>query len=125
MRFMFMIRSDSPTMPTAALMDAMHGMAEREIKAGRMIEDGGLAPLSAGAQVGIAGGKLSVVDGPFVEAKEVVGGFAIFELPGKEEAIASAVAFMQLHKDHMPGWEGACEVRAVAGSQTASIPAAR
>ena len=75
--------------------------------------------------VGLAGGKLAVIDGPFVEAKEVIGGFAIFELPGKEEAIASAMAFMQLHKDHMPGWEGTCEVRAVAGSQTASILAAR
>ena len=54
-------------------------------------------------------GQLSVVDGPFVEAKEVIGGYAIFELPGKEEAVASAREFMQLHKDFMPGWEGTCE----------------
>ena len=48
-------------------------------------------------------------------AKEVIGGYAIFELPGKEEAVASATEFMQLHKDFMPGWEGTCELRAFAG----------
>jgi hypothetical protein len=68
-----------------------------------------------GAQVRIADGQLSVVDGPFVETKEVIGGYAIFELPGKEEAVASAVEFMQLHRDLMPGWEGTCEVRTFMG----------
>jgi hypothetical protein len=71
-------------------------------------------PLATGAQVRITGGKLSVVDGPFVEAKEIIGGYAIFELPGKDEALASAKEFMQLHKDLMPGWEGTCELRAFA-----------
>jgi hypothetical protein len=46
-----------------------------------------------------------------VEAKEIIGGYAIFELQGKEEAVAMAVEFMQLHKDFMPEWEGTCEVR--------------
>jgi hypothetical protein len=67
-------------------------------------------------QVRVTDGKLSVVDGPFVEAKEVVGGYAIFELPGKEEAVASATEFMQLHKDLFPGWEGTCEVRTFAST---------
>ena len=62
----------------------------------------------------IADGKLSVVDGPFVETKEVIGGYAILEFKNREEAVASAVEFMQLHKDFMPGWEGTCEVRALA-----------
>jgi hypothetical protein len=61
--------------------------------------------------VRVADGKLSLTDGPFVEAKEVVGGFAVFELRDKEEAIAMATEFMQLHKDLMPGWYGTCEVR--------------
>ena len=65
-----------------------------------------------GAQVRITDGKLSVVDGPFVEAKEVIGGYAIFELRDKQEAIEKAVEFMQVHRDNMPGWEGTCEVRA-------------
>jgi hypothetical protein len=121
MRFMFMVRSNHAGPPSAALMEAMHKLADREIKAGRMIDDGGLMPLATGAQVALTDGQLSLVDGPFIEAKEVIGGFAIFELPGKEEAIASAMEFMQLHKDFMPGWEGTCEVRAFAGSQTASF----
>ena len=62
----------------------------------------------------ITDGKLSVIDGPFVETKEVIGGYAIFELRDKEEAVAMAREFMQLHLDHMPGWEGTCEVRAFA-----------
>ena len=62
-----------------------------------------------GAQVRITDGKLSVVDGPFVETKEMIGGYAIFELRNKEEALAAAREFMQLHLDHMPDWEGTCE----------------
>ena len=76
-----------------------------------MIDNGGLMPMAMGAQVRIKDGQLSVVDGPFVEAKEVIGGYAIFELRDKEEAVASAKEFMQLHKDLMPGWEGTCELR--------------
>jgi len=121
MRFMFIVRSAHAASPTPELMEAMHKLATREIKAGRMLDDGGLMPLATGAQVSLADGQLNVLDGPFVEAKEVVGGYAIFDLPGKEEAIASAVEFMQLHKDFMPGWDGTCEVRAVAGSQTNAV----
>jgi hypothetical protein len=79
-----------------------------------MLDDGGLMPLATGARVRIADGKLNVIDGPFVEAKEIIGGYAIFELQNKEEAVALTVEFMQLHKDFMPGWEGTCEVRAFA-----------
>jgi hypothetical protein len=112
MRFMYIVTSPQPNRgPTPALMEAMHKLADREIKAGRMLDSGGLMPVSMGAQVKVADGKLSVVDGPFVEAKELIGGYAIFELRDKEEAVAAAVEFMQLHREHMPGWEGTCEVR--------------
>ena len=114
MRFMSIVTSAHAGPPTLELMEAMHKLADREIKAGRMLDNGGLMPLAMGAQVRVTGGQLSVLDGPFVEAKEVVGGYAIFELPGKEEALASAREFMQLHKDLMPGWEGVCELRAFA-----------
>ena len=114
MKFMFIVKSAHRVAPTPALLEAMHKLANREIKAGRMLDSGGLTPLAMGAQVRIANGQLSVLDGPFVEAKEVIGGYAIFELQGKEEAVASATEFMQLHKDLMPGWEGTCELRAFA-----------
>lgn len=118
MRFMYIVTSEQPPgPPTPALMEAMGKLADREIKAGRMIDSGGLMPRAMGAQVRIRDGELSVVDGPFVEAKEVIGGYAIFELRNKEEALAAAVEFMQLHKQHMPGWEGTCELRAFATPQ--------
>ncbi|HEY3656095.1 MAG TPA: YciI family protein [Steroidobacteraceae bacterium] len=116
MRFMYIVTSPRPQgTPTPELMEAMHKLADREIKAGRMLDSGGLMPVATGAQVRITNGQLSVVDGPFVETKEVIGGYAIFELRNKEEAVAAAVEFMQLHKDFMPGWEGTCEVRSFAG----------
>jgi hypothetical protein len=116
MRFMSIVTSPQPMKaPTPALMEAMGKLAEREIKAGRMIDMGGLTPLQDGAQVSIEGGKLRVTDGPFVEAKEVIGGYAIFEFRDKAEALAMAKEFMQLHLDHMPGWEGTCELRPMAG----------
>ena len=116
MRIMYIVTSPHPPgPPTPELMEAIHKLADREIKAGRMIDNGGLMPLATGARVRLTGGKVGVIDGPFVEAKEVIGGYAIFELRSKEEAVASAVEFMQLHRDLMPGWEGMCEVRTFMG----------
>jgi len=116
MRFMYIVTSPKPmTGPNPELAAAIARISEREIKAGRMIDNGGLMPLQTGARVKIEDRKLSVIDGPFVEAKEVVGGYAIFELRDKEEALAMAREFMQLHLDHMPDWEGTCELRAFAG----------
>ena len=114
MRFMFIVKSAHAGPPPPALLEAMHKLANREIAAGRMLDNGGLMPAATGAQVRVTDGKLSVIDGPFVEAKEVIGGYAVFELQGKEEALASATEFMQLHKDLFPGWEGTCELRTFA-----------
>src|ERR1700710_1739233 len=119
MRFMYVVTSLQPVRgPPPALMEAMHKLAEREIKAGRMLDSGGLLPVQMGAQVRITDGKLGVVDGPFVETKEMIGGYAIFELRNKEEAVAAAREFMQLHLDHMPDWEGICEVRLMASPES-------
>jgi hypothetical protein len=76
---------------------------------------GGLMSPSQSQAVRLSGGKLSVVDGPFSEAKEVVGGFAIFDLKSKEEAMEGAQRFMDLHRQHWPGWEGETEVRQIFG----------
>ena len=115
MRFMFIVKSAHPFgPPTPQFLEAMNKLADREIKAGRLLDNGGLMPLTTGAQVRITDGRLSVLDGPFVEAKEVIGGYATFELQSKEEAVAAATEFMQLHKDFFPGWEGTCEVRSFA-----------
>ncbi len=118
MRVMFIITSAATMGPTPELMEAMHTLATREIAAGRMLDDGGLMPLAMGARIANARGKVSVLDGPFSETKEAIGGYAVFEVKDRDEGLALAVEFMQLHADHMPGWEGVMEMREVAGSQT-------
>jgi hypothetical protein len=121
MRYMFLIRTDSAAAPTPALMEAMHALAQQEVKAGRMISDGGLAPPAAGRQLRLDGGKIVVMDGPFTETKEVLGGFAVFELPDIAAAEASARTFLDLHRKHAPDWRGTCEIRVIAGSQVEMI----
>jgi hypothetical protein len=114
MKFMFIVKSVNGMGPSAKLLEEMQRLTKREVEAGRLLDNGALTPISQGAEVRVAGGRLQVIDGPYAEAKEVVGGYAIFELKDKKEAVASAVEFMQLHKDHLQDWEGTCEVRAFA-----------
>jgi hypothetical protein len=87
-------------------MEAMGKLAEESLKSGEMIETGGLGPTATGSRVRLAGGKITVTDGPFTEAKEVFGGYAVFELKSKEEAVERTRRFMELHHKHWPGWEG-------------------
>jgi hypothetical protein len=103
-------------MPSKAFLEAMDQLIKEMAKDGCvMVEGVGLHPTSAGARVRLADGNLSVTDGPFTEAKEVVGGFAIFDAPSKAEMLKWTQRFMALHKAHLPGWEGECEVRQIAG----------
>ena len=125
MRYLFLVSSSQPATPPPELIEAMHAMARREVEAGRMIQDGGLMPVASGTRLKLERGKLVVLDGPFSETKEVIGGFAIFELPDHAAAVASARDFMSLHLKHMPDWEGTCEVREIAGSQVEMIRAGR
>ncbi len=118
MRFMMIVKhAEKQGPPPKALMDAMAKLAEEANKAGTMLGSGGLGPTALGARVRLSGGKVTVTDGPFSEAKEIVGGYAQFELKSKEEAVESAVRFMELHKQHWPGWEGETEVRQMFGPE--------
>lgn len=71
-----------------------------------------LLPKGGGSRV--VGGKLAVTDGPFAEAKEVVGGYAVFEAPDLEAATGLAKEFMQLHLDHGVS-DVVLELREIAG----------
>jgi hypothetical protein len=121
MRFMFIMHGEGHGPPTPELAEAIHALAKREIEAGRMIADGGLMPPPICAQVRLKSGRLVITDGPFTESKEVIGGFAIFELSDMAAAIQLAEMFMDLHRQHAPGWEGRCEIRQLAGSQVEMI----
>src|SRR3979490_382186 len=112
MRFMMIVKhAEKQGPPPKQLMDAIAKLAEEAAKAGTMLGSGGLGPTALGARVRLSGGKVTVTDGPFTETKEVVGGYAQFELKSKEEAVKSAVRFMELHKKHRAGWEGETEGR--------------
>ena len=112
MRFMMIVKSkENSGPPPKELMEAMGKLAEEATKAGEMIESGGLASTATGTRVRLSGGKLSVTDGPFTEAKEVFGGYAVFALNSKKEAVERALRFMELHKQHWPGWDGETEIR--------------
>ena len=118
MRFMMIVKhAEKQGPPPKQLMDAIAKLAEEAAKAGTMLGSGGLGPTALGARVRLSGGQVTVTDGPFTEAKEVVGGYAQFELKSKEEAVKSAITFMELHKKHWPGWEGETEVRQMFGPE--------
>ena len=116
MKFMMIVKhSEKQGPPPKALMDAIAKLAEEDTTAGTMLGSGGLTGTGQGARVRLSGGKVTVTDGPFAEAKEVIGGYAQFELNSKAEAVQGAVRFMELHKQHWPGWEGETEVRQMYG----------
>jgi len=118
MRFMMIVKSaERSGFPPKELMEAIGKLSEEAVNAGTMLGSGGLAPSALGTRVRLPAGQLTVIDGPFTEAKEVVGGYAQFELKSKEDAVASAVRFMELHKKHWPGWEGETEVRQMFGPE--------
>jgi hypothetical protein len=111
-KFMMMVKSaENQGPPPQALMEAIGQLVQQEMAAGKMIGCGGLAPTAESARVRLSGGKVTVIDGPFTEAKEVIGGYAQFEFKSKEEAIENAIHFLELHKKHWPGWEGESEIR--------------
>src|ERR1700683_122696 len=118
MRFMMMVKhAENSGLPPKELMDAIASLSEEAVKDGTMLDGGGLAPTAQSTRVRVSNGQLTVTDGPFTETKEVVGGYAQFELKSKEEAIEGAVRFMELHKIHWPGWEGETEIRQIFGQE--------
>ena len=113
MRYMMLIRVDesaSPAEPSEELMQEMGKLLEEMTKAGAMLDTGGLRPLDESTRLRQSGGRLTVVDGPFAEAKEVVGGYALIQAKTKEEAVEWTSRFLAIHG---PEWEISAEVRQV------------
>lgn len=91
MRFLaYTMGDDSTPMPepTPEFMAEMNAFAEEAIKAGVLVATGGVGPVADAIKVVCAGGEFTVLDGPFAEAKELVGGWALMEVRDKDEAIA-------------------------------------
>jgi len=91
MRCMMIVRandkSEAGVLPTEAQLAAMGKYNEELQKAGVLLDLSGLKPSSAGARIRFGGGKRTVIDGPFTEAKELIAGYWIIEVKSKEEAI--------------------------------------
>jgi hypothetical protein len=116
MKFMIITKGkESNAVPPPALVAAVEQLAEEEEKSGALLARGGLLPSAEGARIRLAGGQLDVLDGPFTEGKEVIGGFSINEFESKEKAVEAALRFLRVAQEHWPGWEGECEVRPMFG----------
>lgn len=95
----------------ASLYEAMGNFIEDARKSGNFVSGAGLQRTSAGTRVKLEQGTITVIDGPFTESKEIVGGYAIMDAASREEALGIARQFMELHRTHWPTFEGECEMR--------------
>jgi len=116
MRFLSMIRIEENTgqVPSEQLMSDMGQLIEELTRTGQLVSTAGLRPTSEGVRVRLRGGKLSVIDGPFIETKEVIGGYAILEAASKDEAIELTRRFLKVHGND---WDIECEVRQLDGPE--------
>jgi hypothetical protein len=97
--------------PSQEEMAEMGKLIEEGLKAGWLVSTEGCLPSALGSRVRMTDGHLSVTDGPFTEAKEVVGGFAILRASSKEEAVQLAKDFLKVVGN------GECELRQIYEAQ--------
>lgn len=117
MRFLSMIRIDETAgqAPSEQLMADMGRLIEELTRSGQLVSTAGLRPTSESVRVRLQrGGRLSVLDGPFTETKEVIGGYAILEVGSRDEALALTRRFLQVHGSD---WDIECEVRQLDGPE--------
>ncbi len=111
MRFLGLLKataaSEAGEMPPQELMENMGKFMEEVAQAGVLVATDGLQPSSAGKRVKMEGGKLSVIDGPFTESKELVASYAIFETKTIDEAVEWTTRFLKVLG------EGECEIRPI------------
>lgn len=91
MRFMIIVKatkdSEAGIMPQEDLLAAMAAYHEALQKAGVLLDGSGLKPTSAGWRIRYAGGKRTVIDGPFAETKELIAGYTMIQVKSREEAL--------------------------------------
>ena len=114
MRFMMIVKaskdSEAGKMPSEQLLNAMGKYNEELMKAGALVDLHGLHPSSKGARIKFSGGQRTVIDGPFAETKELIGGFWIIQVKSKAEAIEWAKRAPAPHGENA---EGEIEIRQI------------
>lgn len=124
MRYLVLLEGKQPAgPPPEGLMEAIMALGEEATRAGAMLENGGFGPSAAGARVALAGDDLTVTDGPFAEAKEMIS-YAVYDVRSREEAVEWTSRFLALHRDRWPGWQGEAEVLKVLGPEDFAPPPA-
>ena len=116
MRFLSLIRIDEKRgqAPSEQLMQDMGRLIEEMTREKVLISTAGLRPTAEGVRVRLRAGRLSTIDGPFTEAKEVIGGYAVLEASSMKQAIELTQRFLRVHGDE---WDIECEVRPLDGPE--------
>ncbi|MFI6769602.1 YciI family protein [Streptomyces sp. NPDC050355] len=114
MRFMMLLKIDENDVPDGGpspeLMEEMGKLLDEMTKAGVLLDTAGLAPTAQSTRLHLSGGKITATDGPFTEAKEVIGGYALIQAASKEAAVEWATRFLRVHGDE---WTLTSEIRQV------------
>lgn len=114
MRFLTYIECDpAQGPPPAALFEAIGAFGAEMATHGVVVDRGGLAPVDTSTHIRVGGGTMKILDGPFAEAKEVIGGYAMYDVRSEEEVLEYARRFMQIHVDTWPEFEGTAVIRQV------------
>ncbi|MQY22826.1 YciI family protein [Nocardia macrotermitis] len=112
MRHLLLIRLDPTAQPVdgpdPALLEDMGKLIEEMTKAGVLLDTAGLRPLDESTRVRLANGELTVLDGPFTESKEIIGGYCLLQTRSRDEAVEWASRFLRVHG---PEWTMELEVR--------------
>ena len=112
MRFLIIVKGNKDTeagaMPPESLFAEMATYHEELVKAGALLDASGLQPTSKGARIKYAGGKRTIIDGPFTESKELIAGYTLIQVKTREEAMEWAKRFPA---PHGPNAEGEIEIR--------------
>ena len=114
MQFMMkmVMDADKAFQPSPELMQAIDRFTEETRRAGKLVQTGGMASSANVCSIRASGGKLTVVDGPFMESKEQVGGYAIVDVQSRDEAIELGRRFMEIHLKVLgPSFVAASEIQ--------------
>jgi hypothetical protein len=102
--------------PPAEMFAAMDATIKEIDASLTLVDTNGLLPSGvAGTRIISTGGKSTVLDGPFTESRELVGGYAIVEVDTFAQAVEASRKIIEVHEKHWPGWEGEAEVRQIMG----------
>jgi hypothetical protein len=115
MRVLSLIKmSEQAGQPPQELFDAMDEVLKEIDATITMIDTNGLLPSGvAGTKLISTGGRSTVVDGPFTESREIIGGYAIVEVETFQQAVDATRKIIEVHEKFWPGWEGEAEVRQI------------